>query len=175
MGIRIHVDIPCSVQIINRMRNLVVLLAALTSWTRAEATSGGELTKALYTLKKLGTLSPSPIKADNVLSGDVFYRENDDRTITIVDFLYPDPGPKTFFAVGKTGSCDLETVGKSAYSLIPGKVGTRGIGQALLPAYFGNENDVVLRLPEGVTVKDLSWICIWCNEYKVNVGSIRLK
>merc|ERR1711942_384435 len=163
------------VQFIKRMKNLVVLLAAIVSCTRAQATSGGDLVKTRYTLKKLGTLSPSPIKADNVLSGDVFYRENDDHTITVVDFLYPDPGPKTFFAVGKAGSCDLETIGKSAYSLIPGKVGTRGIGEALLPAYLGNENDVVLRLPEGVRVKDLSWICIWCNEYKVNVGSLRLK
>merc|ERR1712098_1004922 len=128
-------------QITSRMRNVVVLLAALTSCTRAQA--GGDFAEARYTLKKLGTLSPSPIKADNVLSGDVFYRENDDRTITIVDFLYPDPGPKTFFAVGKTGSCDLETIGRSSYSLIPGKVGTRGIGDALLPAYYGNENDVI--------------------------------
>jgi len=130
-----------------------------------------------YTLKKLGTLSPSREKSTNKLAGDVFYRDNDDSKLTVVNFLYPDPGPNTVFWVGETGDCDSNSIGKNSYILTPGKAGSRDYhaNHAFLRSYRGNEGDVVLRLPEGVQVKDLSWLCIWCKEYEVNYGAIKLK
>ena len=127
-------------------------------------------------MKKLGTLSPSREKASNKLAGDVFYRDNDDSTITVVNFLYPDPGPNTVFWVGETGNCDANSIGNNSYILTPGKVGTREYhgDYAILGPYHGKEGDVVLRLPDGVKVKDLAWLCIWCKEFNVNFGSEEL-
>jgi len=130
-----------------------------------------------YRLIKLGTLSPSREKSTTKLAGDVFYRDSDDSKITVVNFLYPDPGPNTVFWVGETGDCDENSIGKNSYILTPGKTGTREYhaDHAFLPSYHGNEGDVILRLPEGVQVKDLAWLCIWCKEYEVKYGSIKLK
>eukprot|EP00090_Calanus_glacialis_P046798 TRINITY_DN9363_c0_g1_i1.p1 TRINITY_DN9363_c0_g1~~TRINITY_DN9363_c0_g1_i1.p1 ORF type:complete len:163 (-),score=37.73 TRINITY_DN9363_c0_g1_i1:153-641(-) len=133
--------------------------------------------KVQHSLKKLGTLTPNKPEK-HPLSGDVFTRLDDDTVITIVNFFYSKPGPDAFFWVGESGSCGVDAIGKKSYPLAPGKVGTRNYDspeQPILPEYDGTEKDVVLRLPEGVTVKDIKWLCIWCRKFQANFGEIEIK
>merc|ERR1712215_485410 len=133
--------------------------------------------KIQHPLQPLGTLSPNKPEK-HPLDGTVFYRLDDDTVITVVNFYYPSPGPDAFFWVGESGGCDEDSIDNKSYPLAPGKVGTRdyyGADQPILPAYDGHSKDVVLRLPEGVTVKDIKWLCVWCRKFKVNFGSIEFR
>ena len=153
------------------MKYLCVTLAMMTTYL-----GGGESDQ--YTLKRLGTLSPVFEKATRTLAGDVFYRDNDDSVITVINLVYPDPGPRTVFWAGETGGCDANSIGNNkSYVLTPGKVGDNEYhrNHTILGPYHGNERDLVLRLPEGVRVRDLAWLCIWCKKYEVNFGSIKLE
>ncbi len=36
---------------------------------------------------------------------------------------------------------------------------------------YSNQN-IVLRLPEGKTLRDIKWLSVWCREFKVNFGDL---
>lgn len=39
---------------------------------------------------------------------------------------------------------------------------------------YSNQN-IVLRLPEGKTLRDIKWLSVWCREFKVNFGDIPIQ
>merc|ERR1712106_77831 len=163
----------------NTMKCLLAVLCILPTLSsgRDQRAFGLSVGKVQHQLSKLGSLSPSKPEK-HPMSGDVFYRLDDESVITVVNFFYSKPGPDAFFWVGESGSCNPDSIGKKSYPLAPGKVGTRNYDdskQPILPAYDGSEKDLVLRLPEGVTVKDLKWLCVWCRKFQANLGEIQLK
>ena len=36
--------------------------------------------------------------------------------------------------------------------------------------FDGSQDDIILTLPEGIKVKNLKWISIWCREFGQNFG-----
>eukprot|EP00092_Neocalanus_flemingeri_P015511 GFUD01016791.1.p1 GENE.GFUD01016791.1~~GFUD01016791.1.p1 ORF type:complete len:167 (+),score=22.98 GFUD01016791.1:99-599(+) len=127
-----------------------------------------------YTLVKLGQL-PSPI-AKHPLNGTVYYRKDHPSVITISKLYYPIMGPDAFFWAGEDSpGCNDDSIGDTSYYLPVGKVGSTEYYSReleILPAYDGTEKDVILRLPAGVTVRQLKWFCLWCRDFSVNFGQI---
>merc|ERR1711973_564628 len=102
---------------------------------------------------------------------------DDDNVLTVINFLYPSPGPDAFFWAGENGGCDGDSIDNKSYNLIPGGRGHSDYfsqDQPILKTYDGKQKDLVLRLPKGVTVSDLSWLCVWCRKFKVNFGGIKI-
>jgi len=115
------------------------------------------------------------------LNGSVYYRVSDPGTIVVVGLHYTQPGPDAFFWAGETrvnGGCNDDNIAQDSYSLAPGEIGTNDyydIAKPVLPAYDGSQKDIILRLPAGVTVRSLKWICIWCREFSENFCQINIE
>jgi len=133
-----------------------------------------------WKLKKLGDLVELK-SAMHPLNGSVFYRANEPGTIVVSNFHYTQPGPDAFFWVGErriNGGCNDDNIAPDSYSLAPGQTGTNNYydpRKPILPAYDGSQNDIILKLPTGVTVWNLKWICIWCREFSENFCQINIE
>ncbi|RWS12065.1 protein Skeletor: isoforms D/E-like protein, partial [Dinothrombium tinctorium] len=92
------------------------------------------------------------------VSGEVFVV--DESTLFIKDFNYDGTGPDAYFWGGFTSKPD--TTG----FIIPDEKGST----KKLSAY--RNKNLVLRLPEGNTVRDLKWFSVWCRKAKVNFGDV---
>jgi len=111
------------------------------------------------------------------LEGNIYYRLDDENVLTVINFVYPNPGPDAFFWAGENGDCDGDSIDNKSYNLIPGGRGHSDYfsqDQPILETYEGNQADLVLRLPKGVSVSDLRWLCVWCRKFKVNFGGIKI-
>merc|ERR1712243_360224 len=135
---------------------------------------------AQHRLKKLGDLVELK-SAMHPLNGSVYYRVSDPGTLVVVGLHYTKPGPDAFFWAGErrvNGGCNDDNIASDSYSLHPGQVGNNDyydIAKPVLPAYDGSQKDIILRLPYGVTVRDLKWICIWCREFSENFCQINIE
>jgi len=65
-----------------------------------------------------------------------------------------------------------------SYNLAPGSIGISDYNspsQPILEGYDGSQSDIILRLPKGVTCRDLKWLCVWCRKFKANFGEIEIE
>jgi len=130
----------------------------------------------VHYLQYLGNLTENAPEK-HPLGGKVYFRKDDESVITISRFFYTKPGPDAFFWAGEEGECDEKSINNKSYNLAPGSQARTDYydkSQPILPVYEGKQSDVILRLPKGVSVKDLKWLCIWCRKFKVNFGGLKL-
>ncbi|XP_048486621.1 protein Skeletor, isoforms B/C isoform X4 [Plutella xylostella] len=112
--------------------------------------------QAQYFGKDLGALS----ELHHGVRGRVF--AVDSRTLYIKDFTYDGEGPAAYFYVGTSKS-----ISGSGTRLRD----ERG-ASAPLRRYRGEP--VTLTLPEGTSLKDVKWFSVWCDEFSVNFGDVRI-
>merc|ERR1719154_194685 len=128
--------------------------------------------KIEHRMKKLGDLVALTTK--HPLNGSVYYRVDEPSVISVSNFNFPVLAPDAFFWAGEDmtgGGCNDDVVGPTSYYLIPGEVGNTdyyNTDQPLLGVFDGTQKDIILRLPDGVTVRDIKWFCCWCREFSVN-------
>ncbi|XP_032523515.2 protein Skeletor, isoforms B/C isoform X5 [Danaus plexippus] len=113
--------------------------------------------QARYHGKEIGPLS----ELHHGVRGRVF--AVDSRTLYLHDFTYDGEGPAAYFYVGtsKTPSATGATRVRDE----------RGMDSPLR-RYRGE--GLTVSLPEGKTLKDVSWFAVWCDEYSINFGSVMI-
>ncbi|KAG6456793.1 hypothetical protein O3G_MSEX009951 [Manduca sexta] len=110
-----------------------------------------------YQGREIGALS----QLQHGVRGRVF--AVDSRTIHLADLHYDGEGPAAYFYVGKSKAPTAE----GAHRLRD----ERG-GAGPLRRYRGES--ITLALPDGLSLKDLRWFAIYCDEYAVNFGDVRI-
>ncbi|CAB4055044.1 unnamed protein product [Lepeophtheirus salmonis] len=108
----------------------------------------------------VGSLTDHVHKYD--ISGDIHIL--DGKTLQIRGFNYNGQGPDAFFYVGKWGDPGSNYGVKINYPT-PNSESRLGA--------FSNE-DILLKMPQGVETWDLKWISVWCREYSVDFASARI-
>ena len=83
-------------------------------------------------------------------------------SFSLQNFQYDGQGPGAYFYAGSS------TRPSNDGFLVPDEKGSTGV----LKAYRGE--NIVLSLPSGKTLKDVSWISVWCEEFEVNFGEVYL-
>ncbi|CAH2058942.1 unnamed protein product, partial [Iphiclides podalirius] len=112
---------------------------------------------ALYLGKELGPLS----QLHHGVKGTVY--AVDSRTLYLHDFHYDGAGPAAYFYVGSSKS-------PSAAGAI--RLRDERGGGSPLRRYRGE--GLTLSLPDGKTLRDVTWFSVWCDEYSVNFGSVSI-
>ncbi|XP_063541706.1 uncharacterized protein LOC134750472 isoform X4 [Cydia strobilella] len=110
-----------------------------------------------YVGKSLGALT----QLEHGVRGHVY--AVDARTLYIQGFYYDGEGPAAYFYVGTSGA-------------------PSATGATRLRDERGNTNPlrkyrgegVALALPDNLTLKDIRWFAVWCDEYSVNFGDVRI-
>ncbi|XP_073963619.1 DM13 and DOMON_DOH domain-containing protein skeletor isoform X3 [Choristoneura fumiferana] len=110
-----------------------------------------------YVGKPLGALS----QLQHGVRGRAF--AVDARTIFLQDFHYDGEGPAAYFYVGTSGA--------------PSAAGATRLrdergGSSPLRKYRGE--GVALALPDALTLRDVRWFAVWCDEYAINFGDVRI-
>ncbi|XP_025266940.1 protein Skeletor, isoforms B/C isoform X2 [Camponotus floridanus] len=115
-----------------------------------------QICSGAYYGKLIGKLS----ELHHGVSGEVY--AVDARTLFIKDFTYDGEGPAAFFYVGSSKS--------------PGNNGFRVRDERgttnLLKRY--RKKDITLTLPDGKTLNNIKWFSVWCDEFSVNFGDVRI-
>ncbi|XP_023290274.1 protein Skeletor, isoforms B/C [Orussus abietinus] len=115
-----------------------------------------DICNGAYYGKLIGKLS----ELHHGLSGEVY--AVDARTLYIKDFTYDGEGPAAYFYAGSTKS--------------PGIGGFRVRDERgtteVLKRY--RKKDITLTLPEGKTLDNIKWFSVWCDEFSVNFGDVRI-
>ncbi|XP_018341268.1 PREDICTED: protein Skeletor, isoforms B/C isoform X2 [Trachymyrmex septentrionalis] len=128
----------------------VGLITVLLLITVAQICSGA------YYGKLIGKLS----ELQHGVSGEVY--AVDARTLFIKDFTYDGEGPAAFFYAGNSKG--------------PGNNGFRVRDErgttSLLKRY--RKKDITLTLPDGKTLNNIKWFSVWCDEFSVNFGDVRI-
>ncbi|XP_046416133.1 protein Skeletor, isoforms B/C isoform X2 [Neodiprion fabricii] len=106
--------------------------------------------------KPLGKLS----QLHHGVSGEVF--AVDGRTLYIKDLTYDGEGPAAYFYAGNS-----KTPIDNGFR-VPDERGTYD----LLRRY--RKEDITLTLPEGKTLNNIRWFAIWCDDFSVNFGDVRI-
>ncbi|XP_039275374.1 protein Skeletor, isoforms B/C isoform X3 [Nilaparvata lugens] len=109
-----------------------------------------------YYGKPLGPLS----SFHHAVSGNVF--AVDARTIHIRDFNYDGEGPAAYFYAGNS-----KAPGSSGFRIADER------GQ-LNPLKKYRKRHVTITLPEGKTLHHIKWLSIWCEEFAVNFGDVKI-
>ncbi|KAG5335452.1 SKEL1 protein, partial [Acromyrmex charruanus] len=133
-----------------RRPSTVGLITVLFLVTVAQICSGA------YYGKLIGKLS----ELQHGVSGEVY--AVDARTLFIKDFTYDGEGPAAFFYAGNSKG--------------PGNNGFRVRDERgttnLLKRY--RKKDITLTLPDGKTLNNIKWFSVWCDEFSVNFGDVRI-
>lgn len=95
----------------------------------------------------------------HAVSGDVF--AVDSRTLFIKGFTYDGEGPAAYFYVGNS-----RVPSNKGGFRIRDERGSNGV----LKKY--RNKDITLTLPEGKTLRDVSWFSVWCDEFSVDFGNV---
>ncbi|XP_033207466.1 protein Skeletor, isoforms B/C isoform X2 [Belonocnema kinseyi] len=115
-----------------------------------------QLCNAAYYGKLLGKLS----ELNHGVSGEVY--AVDGRTLLIKDFTYDGEGPAAFFYAGNS-----KTPGNNGFR-VRDERGTPNV----LKRY--RKKDITLTLPEGKTLNNIKWFAVWCDEFSVNFGDVKI-
>nr|CAD7590122.1 unnamed protein product [Timema genevievae] len=94
------------------------------------------------------------------VSGEVF--AVDARTLHIRDFSYDGEGPAAYFYVGNS-----KAPSQGGLRLSDEK-GSNGP----LPRY--RKKHVTISLPESTTLNNLKWFSVWCDDFSVNFGDVKI-
>ncbi|XP_026472245.1 protein Skeletor, isoforms B/C isoform X2 [Ctenocephalides felis] len=112
--------------------------------------------RANYVGRSLGPLS----QFHHGVRGEVF--AVDSRTIFIKGFNYDGEGPAAYFYAGTS-----KAPGSNGFRLRDER-GSTGV----LRRY--RDKDITLSLPEGQTLNSIRWFSVWCDEFAVNFGDVRI-
>ncbi|XP_025158316.1 protein Skeletor, isoforms B/C [Harpegnathos saltator] len=126
------------------------LIAALLLIVAAQICSGA------YYGKLIGKLS----ELHHGVSGEVY--AVDTRTLYIKDFTYDGEGPAAFFYAGSSKSPN------SNGFRVRDEHGTTNV----LKRY--RKKDITLTLPDGKTLNNIKWFSVWCDEFSVNFGDVKI-
>ncbi|XP_067212523.1 protein Skeletor, isoforms B/C isoform X3 [Linepithema humile] len=94
------------------------------------------------------------------VSGEVY--AVDARTLFIKDFTYDGEGPAAFFYAGSS-----KAPGNNGFR-VRDERGTTNV----LKRY--RKKDITLTLPDGKTLNNIKWFSVWCDEFSVNFGDVRI-
>ncbi|XP_011646237.1 protein Skeletor, isoforms D/E isoform X2 [Pogonomyrmex barbatus] len=125
-------------------------LIALLLITVAQICSGA------YYGKLIGKLS----EFHHGVSGEVY--AVDARTLFIKDFTYDGEGPAAFFYAGSSKGPGINGF------RVRDEHGTTNV----LKRY--RKKDITLTLPDGKTLNNIKWFSVWCDEFSVNFGDVRI-
>ncbi|KAL0103121.1 hypothetical protein PUN28_017449 [Cardiocondyla obscurior] len=128
----------------------VGLIVALLLIAAAQICSGA------YYGKLIGKLS----QFHHGVSGEVY--AVDARTLFIKDFTYDGEGPAAFFYAGNSKS-----PGNNGFR-VRDERGTTNV----LKRY--RKKDITLTLPDGKTLNNIKWFSVWCDEFSVNFGDVKI-
>ncbi|XP_034178877.1 LOW QUALITY PROTEIN: DM13 and DOMON_DOH domain-containing protein skeletor [Osmia lignaria lignaria] len=109
-----------------------------------------------YYGKLIGKLS----ELHHGVSGEVY--AVDGRTLFVKDFTYDGEAPTAYFYVGNT-----KTPNGNGIRLRD----ERGSAETI-KRY--RRKSITLTLPEGKTLNNIKWFAVWCDEYAVNFGDVRI-
>ncbi|KAB0794806.1 hypothetical protein PPYR_11645 [Photinus pyralis] len=109
-----------------------------------------------YLGKFIGKLS----ELHHGVSGEVY--AIDARTLHLKDFTYDGQGPAAYFYAGNT-----RAPGAGGFRL------TDENGNPEVIRRYRKEN-VILTLPEGKTLNSIKWFSVWCEEFTVNFGDVKI-
>ncbi|XP_076165235.1 DM13 and DOMON_DOH domain-containing protein skeletor isoform X2 [Ptiloglossa arizonensis] len=109
-----------------------------------------------YYGKLIGKLS----EIHHGVSGEVY--AVDGRTLFIKDFTYDGEAPTAYFYVGTSKSPNGNGI----------RLRDERGSTDTLRRY--RRKDVTLTLPDGKTLNNIKWFCVWCDEYAVNFGDVRI-
>ncbi|XP_018392522.1 PREDICTED: protein Skeletor, isoforms B/C-like isoform X2 [Cyphomyrmex costatus] len=115
-----------------------------------------QICSGAYYGKLIGKLS----ELHHGVSGEVY--AVDARTLFIKDFTYDGEGPAAFFYAGSSKS-----PGNNGFR-VRDERGTTNV----LKRY--RKKDITLTLPDGKTLNNIKWFSIWCDEFSVNFGDVRI-
>ncbi|XP_038046212.1 protein Skeletor, isoforms B/C-like isoform X2 [Patiria miniata] len=135
----------------------------LSVWCRTFQVNFGYLNiSASLSLPDKYNLGALPTKAHDVKADAVYIL--DAKTFFFVNFFYDGAGPDTYFWAGKTVDPDA-----NGFPLI-WKTGDNQI----IPSgtVFSGEN-VTVRMPPDMTVFDITYVSVWCQQAKADFGSIK--
>ncbi|XP_039275377.1 uncharacterized protein LOC111044628 isoform X6 [Nilaparvata lugens] len=133
--------------------HLILLLPIILLHFKASGVNGAVVE---YYGKPLGPLS----SFHHAVSGNVF--AVDARTIHIRDFNYDGEGPAAYFYAGNS-----KAPGSSGFRIADER------GQ-LNPLKKYRKRHVTITLPEGKTLHHIKWLSIWCEEFAVNFGDVKI-
>ncbi|XP_014221309.1 protein Skeletor, isoforms B/C [Trichogramma pretiosum] len=122
----------------------------------AEQCSEVAAASSAYYGKLIGKLS----ELEHGVSGEVY--AVDARTLFIKDFTYDGEGPAAWFYAGHSKS-----VGTNGFKVRD----ERGTFD-LLRRY--RKKDITLMLPEGKTLANIKWFSVYCDDYAVNFGDVKI-
>jgi hypothetical protein len=100
-----------------------------------------------------------------------------DSTLLIKNLVYDGEGPDAFFLAGTEGARPSDSQPSSLVVLphaaprAAARLAYSDPAIPALPAFTGGQ-ELVLRLPEGVTVSSLRWLSLWCRDFGVNFGHV---
>ncbi|KAG9510585.1 Protein Skeletor, isoforms D/E, partial [Fragariocoptes setiger] len=106
-----------------------------------------------------GSLIGKLVSRSNGVSGDVF--AVDEQTLFIKNFNYDGQAPDAYF-----WSSTSSPLPSADGFIVPDEKGSTK------PLERYHNKDVVLRLPEGRTLREIRWLSIWCRQMKLNFGEI---
>ncbi|KAK7869548.1 hypothetical protein R5R35_002316 [Gryllus longicercus] len=129
---------------------LLLHLLALAATAARAAEGDGYYGKFIGKLKQL----------HHGVSGDVY--AVDARTLHIRNFNYDGEGPAAYFYAG-----DSKSPNGNGFRINDEK-GSPNV----LPRY--RNKHITLTLPENKTLRDIRWFSVWCDEFSVNFGDVRI-
>ncbi|KAK5644469.1 hypothetical protein RI129_005769 [Pyrocoelia pectoralis] len=109
-----------------------------------------------YLGKFIGKLS----ELHHGVSGEVY--AIDARTLHLKDFTYDGQGPAAYFYAGNT-----RAPGSGGFRL------TDENGNPEVIRRYRKEN-VILTLPDAKTLNNIKWFSVWCEEFTVNFGDVKI-
>ncbi|OXA45645.1 Protein Skeletor, isoforms B/C [Folsomia candida] len=136
------------------LRFSLIVLAFFSVDSVAGQASSSSSSGSHYRGRYIGPITAQKHK----VSGEVY--AVDSRTLHIRGFTYDGTGPDAFFWTGFTEHPSSQGV------IIPNERGTKEV----LGAY--NNQDITISLPDGLTLRDIKWIAVWCRAYEVNFGDL---
>lgn len=136
----------------------LILVQTLTSLSAKAASTTGSLRQHNYYGTLIGKLN---YRSHNV-SGDVY--AVDEQTIFIKGFNYDGLAPDTYFW---SSVVNLQPSSIEGF-IVPDEKGSTK------PLELYIDKDVVLRLPEGKTLREINWLSIWSRQLKESCGDIMI-
>ncbi|XP_072755492.1 protein Skeletor, isoforms B/C isoform X1 [Anoplolepis gracilipes] len=115
-----------------------------------------QICSGAYYGKLIGKLS----ELHHGVSGEVY--AVDARTLFIKDFTYDGEGPAAFFYAGNS-----KGPGNNGFR-VRDERGTTNV----LKRY--RKKDITLTLPDGKTLNNIKWFSVWCDEFSVNFGDVKI-
>ncbi|GLJ59614.1 hypothetical protein SUGI_1515880 [Cryptomeria japonica] len=137
-----------------------VWAAAQASQTGPAASTSGNGNGNYRQHHYFGTLIGKLNKRDHNVSGEVF--AVDEQTLFIKNFNYDGLAPDAYFWSSVSASQPAALEG----FIVPDEKGSTK------PLERYADKDVVLRLPEGRTLREINWLSVWSRQTKQNLGEI---